>query len=268
MALFTIDGVAVDRIHKALGIDPTTGEIIYVLTQLTEATLEITAESKDMVDKDGTLIKKIYTGKTGTFSATNAFLDANIIAQASGSKKEVATAAAKIKAPVVHDVKNTPDNTSVVIDGLIEDTVKIIGESASGALIDTYTLGTIASATEFVVANDRVTLPVGVDSQVAKFVIIGEREMSEGAKVVNMSDQFPETITLLLQCITIDPCTPNVRRATYIKIPSFQPSPDLTFTLSTDAQLDYTGDIQTAYCAEGGEKVMFECYFPGDDTFE
>lgn len=265
MAQFTVDGVAFDRIHKAVALN-SAGEVLYVLTQLQEATIEITSESRDMVDKDGTLIKRIYTGKSGTFSATNAFLDANIIAQGSGTEKQVATDTNKIKTPFVRDVKRKDNVGSITIEGLDADSVHVVGESASGSMVVEYTKGTIASDTEFVATGNRIQLPTATD--VAKFVIIGEREMSSGAAVVNMSDKFPGTVTLIIQAFTIDPCTPDIRRATYIRIPSFQTSPDHTITLSTEATLDYSGDMQTSYCDENGDKILYEMFFPGDDTVE
>lgn len=46
-------------------LETTGGNPIGVLTQLSEASLEVTAESTDAVDKDGTLIKRFWRGKTG-----------------------------------------------------------------------------------------------------------------------------------------------------------------------------------------------------------
>ena len=46
-----------------MSMDDTT--LYYVLTQLQDATVDISAESKESRDKDGTLIKKFWTGKSG-----------------------------------------------------------------------------------------------------------------------------------------------------------------------------------------------------------
>ncbi len=56
--------IIVDRIQMAY-MEETNGTPIGTLTQLSEATLEVTAESTDAVDKDGTLIKRFWRGKTG-----------------------------------------------------------------------------------------------------------------------------------------------------------------------------------------------------------
>ena len=60
-----------DKIYKEIlyfyAEDLSTELPLYVLTQLSEATVEITAESTEVKDKNGNLIKKIWKGKSGTF---------------------------------------------------------------------------------------------------------------------------------------------------------------------------------------------------------
>lgn len=58
---FKIDDIIVDRIQVGY-METTDGVPIGTLTQLSEATLEVTAESTDAVDKNGTLIKRFWRG--------------------------------------------------------------------------------------------------------------------------------------------------------------------------------------------------------------
>ena len=44
--------------------------------------------------------------------------------------------------------------------------------------------------------------------------------------------------------ILIEPCTADTLRAGYLVLPSFQVSPEVSIGLTTDATLDYTGDLQ------------------------
>ena len=85
---FALGDVIVDRIQFGWA-EKFDGTPIYVLTQLSEGSLEITAESKDAVDKDGTLIKRFWQGKTGTFTATNAMINLSMLASNSGVDPEV-----------------------------------------------------------------------------------------------------------------------------------------------------------------------------------
>ena len=66
---FQLDDIIIDRIQYgvAMSMDDTT--LYYVLTQLQDATVDISADSKEARDKDGTLIKKFWTGKSGKLIA-------------------------------------------------------------------------------------------------------------------------------------------------------------------------------------------------------
>ena len=78
-----------DKIYKEILYfyteDLTTENPLYVLTQLNGASVEITAESTEVNDKNGNLVKKIWKSKAGSFSATNAFVNMNVISASSGS---------------------------------------------------------------------------------------------------------------------------------------------------------------------------------------
>lgn len=62
--MFKLDDIIIDRIQMAVATDFNDNPL-YTLTQLSEATIDITAESVDAVDRDGVLIKRFWRGKTG-----------------------------------------------------------------------------------------------------------------------------------------------------------------------------------------------------------
>lgn len=66
---FQLDDIVVDRIQYAVAMTMDDTALLYTLTQLQDATVDITAESKESRDKDGTLIKKFWTGKSGKLLA-------------------------------------------------------------------------------------------------------------------------------------------------------------------------------------------------------
>jgi len=48
-------------------------------------------------------------------------------------------------------------------------------------------------------------------------------------------------------------------RAGYIYLPSFQVSPEVEITFSTDGTLDYSGDLQTDYCGSNFYNLRCAC---------
>ena len=172
---FTIDGIVIDRIQMGIA-EKTDGTPLYVLTQLTDATINVTAESKEAKDANGTLIKTFYTGKTGKFTANNAILDFNLMAEASGTPKQVASGSSKIVMPGVKTVK--VGETSVELKGAKEGTVRVIGVSGSGSLVKNYTKDTDASETAFSITGTTLKLPT--DTTPVEFVVKYEREVESG----------------------------------------------------------------------------------------
>ena len=56
---FKIDDFIIDRIQMGIA-EGSDGELLYTLTQLSEATVETTAESTDAVDNTGVLVKRFW----------------------------------------------------------------------------------------------------------------------------------------------------------------------------------------------------------------
>lgn len=236
---FKIDDLIIDSIDTALA---TTFEDVplYTLTQLTEATIDITADSTDAVDKNGTLIKKVWKGKTGTFTASNAMVNLNIIgAMSSEEGYKTASSTDTIVMPKIFTVKQgtltyqLPDYTK-------EASISVAEEANNGAMGKVYTLATAASATEYAVSSTgMLTLPT--DTSADKFIILYKRKVSSGVAITNRADKFPSTVRLYIKALAYDPCTADTLRAVMIYLPSFQVSPEVSVSLSADATIDYSG---------------------------
>lgn len=267
---FKLDDIVIDRIQMATAESTDGSKLYYVLTQLSEATIETTAESKEAKSAEGSLIKKFYQGKAGTFSATNALINLNVISAASGSEKIVGSAEKKVVMPKICIVKKgekTLDLTNAIIEGgkVKQITVNALGNN--GAMGRAYALSTgEASDTEYkiVVTGDSAVLTLPTDSDADKFVVKYTREEANAVKIQNLSDKFPSTVKLTLKALAVDPCQPDVVKACYIILPSFQVSPELSITLSTEGTIDYKGDLQIPYCA--ADKELYSIIMCEDDA--
>lgn len=257
---FTIDGIIIDRIQMGIAED-FSNNILYTLTQLKDASVSIKSDSKDALDATGTLIKRFPTSKSGEFSATNAYLDFNIMAASSGSPKLVATAENPIETVSIKILKS--NEKTIALPNLVEGSVSVVGIAGNGTKVADYSKDTAASSTAFSVAGDTITLPTTPAPEVNQFVVRYKRLMQNGVKVVNRADQFPGTIRLTLKVLAVDPCNADTVRSAYIVFPSFQVSPDVDFTINTDSGIPFNGVLQADFC--GGDKVLYEMYFAEDD---
>lgn len=185
-------------------------------------------------------------------------INTNVIGAMSGQGRGVATASNPIVMPAIKIVKagtvsvslNSQDSTDNVTSTYIADSAKVVGMANNGAMSTTTyspTTGDV-SANTFKVVNGVITLPTaGTDGQFLddQFVIMYNRTVTSGYEIVNRSDKYPQTVKLLLKVLYVDPCSADTLRSGLVLLPSFQVSPELEITFSTDGTLDYSGDLQT-----------------------
>lgn len=152
---FRLGDIIVKDILYGLASNISTGDPLYVLTQLSEAQIAVTAESNDVTDKDGNIVLRNYRAKQGEFTATNAFLNANVIA-AAGASTDLATSNNVLVAPKIIKV-NASDGTAVLED-VVSGSITVNQYYGDGALGTSYELGTTASDTEFAVTTGSTTI--------------------------------------------------------------------------------------------------------------
>ena len=258
---FKLDDIIIDRIQYGVA-ETFDGELLYTLTQLADATIDITAESKDAVDSTGTLIKRFYQGKSGEFTANNAMLNLNILGAASGEGKISATATAAIAMPKIITVKA---GETVTLTNFVDGTVTVNALGTNGAMGTSYVKAATASATEFGLTTAGVLTPP-TDANETQYIVKYTRNVTSGVAIKNKADKFPGTVKLTLKALAVDPCSADTLRAVYIVLPSFQVSPEVSLNLTTDAQMEYKGTLQVDYCS--ADKSLYEIYFAEEDEEE
>lgn len=257
---FKLDDIIIDRIQMAVAED-FDGNLLYTLTQLADATINITAESKDAVDAQGTLIKRFYQGKQGEFTANNAMLNLNIVGAASGEGKVIVSADAAVTSKAMPKIITVKAGATVELKNYVEGTVVVNALSTNGAMGKAYSL----EDGDFSISEDGVLTPPA-DENETQYVVKYERNVTEGAYIINKADKFPGTVRLTLKALCVDPCSADTLRACYIVLPSFQVSPEVEISLTTDGQLSYTGALQVDYCS--ADKALYEIYIAADDEEE
>ena len=274
MANFRLGDFAFDRMISATA--EAKGDIQYVLSQLQNATIEVSAEAKEIKDKDGNLIRKIYSSKTGTFTAPNAMLNANVMNAGSGNELEVASATNPINMPKIIYVK--AGETATLTD-FVEGTVKVKAVFGNGASGDSYAQATTASETEFGLAADGTLTPPaytltesdpGYDAEAkaafpTKFLVKYYRTKTTGVALRNSADKFPDAVELTIKAVYVAPCEEGVKAA-YIYLPALNVDPNVSISTESDTTIDYKGDLAVDMCADN--KDLYVIYFPDEDEDE
>ncbi len=238
-------------------------ELLYTLDQLSSASIEITAESTDITDKKGNVVRRIYRSKTGNFTANNAFLHPAIMNAASGSDIEKATDENAIRMPRILSLNA---GETVDVSDAVEGTIHVMGLFGNGANDVEITQGTEAVIGEtFALVDGKLTVPASAEDAPTSYVIRYERDVKSGMKLSNMADKFPNTVHMTFLCSYVDPCSDELKPC-YVYIPSFMPDPSVTINLDAENQeMSFNGTLQMDYCS-GKNKILYIIYYPDEDV--
>lgn len=195
-------------------------------------------------------------------------LNLNVMAQMSGTTKKDASVGADASyfsaVPGLKIVKIAA-NATATLPGYVDGSAKVNYLYNNGTLGDTvaanaYTIVTASGVTTF-------TAPAEAPStDVDRVIVRYNRTATSGVAVKNSAEKFPDTIRLILKVLIVDPCDASQLRAAYIDIPSFQPSPEVSISFTTDGTIDLSGDLQVNYCSSDNE--LYSIYVLEDDEEE
>lgn len=246
---FTIDEVLY-LVNESLA-----GELIFTADELSSAQIEISAESTDVTDKNGNIVRTKYRAKTGTFSATNAMLHPALMNASSGSELENASATNLITMPRIVVVEA---GASVDISDNIAGTIKAIGLFGNGANGDPLSATDIAAC----MSGGIFTAPAAGTGLPIQYLVKYERNVESGIKLINDAEKFPEATKTTLKCSYIDPC--GDLNMCYVVLPRtvFDPSMTLSFDVE-NVTLDISASLNIDYCAT--TKGLYYIYFPESD---
>lgn len=264
MANLNLSNFIVDRVISGVGYR-SDDSVLFKLDQCQNTSITCGSESTDIVDNVGSPIMTLYRSKTCEISGENAILDFNLTAVQMGTEKTVATEGATILAPAqevfeakagTYTLKNTPVAAPAFLYSLNNDS----------SLGEKYALGTAASATEFAVEGDVVTLPTGIADGTQMFVSY-EYNAASGVEIVNSAKNFPKSCKLVLRVLGYNPCNKDNKLGAYIIFNSFEMSPDFDLSLNAGEAQSWSGRASQDYCTKDKRLMSIIVVDEDDETF-
>lgn len=260
---FDMNNFVVDRVLRGIMLSHTDGSVLFSINQITDPQLTVSSESADAVDALGVPIQTFYRAKNCEFSAQNALFDMNLMAVQSGTTKKVAAKGATVRTPAFETIDIDGTATTYTLKHTpAEDITKIYMLNADSTLGTVYNVATAASATEFAITDNKITLPTGLAKDSQLFVIY-EYEAENAVSVVNSAQNFPTGGKFIMEVLGTDVCDSTQLIYAYLVFPNFKLSPDFDWTISTDSQHGFSGKAQQEYCSR--DKRLFQLVIPGDD---
>lgn len=257
---FSLNNFLIDRVRRGTMFSDTTGEALWSITQIKDASLNMTSETSDATDAIGNVITQFDRSKNAEFSGTNALWDLGLSAAQFGSDKQVATATKTIRTPAYEQlvVSGGKIVLSHVPAGTTGAEIKYIyALNSDSTLGEKYIVGTAVSATEFTIdaATRTINTPTGVTGNIAVFY---EYDAEEAVMLQNNASEFPKAGKFMLEVIGKDTCDKTATYVAYIVFPNAKLKTDMDLSFSTDGGHPFSMQMMQDYCDL--EKRLFNIY--------
>lgn len=257
---FNLNNFVIDRVRRGTMFSDTTGEALWSITQIKDASLTMSSETADATDALGNIITQFDRSKNAEFSGTNALWDLGLSAAQFGHDKEIASAENKIRVPMYEQL--TVSGGKVVLKNVPAGTtgaeIKYIYALNSDSTLGTrYSIGTSVSNTEFTLdaVTKTITVPTGVTGNIAVFY---EYDSENAIMLQNNASEFPKAGKFMLEVIGKDTCDKTATYVAYVVFPNakLKTEGDLPFT--TDGGHAFSMQMMQDYCDL--EKKLFNIY--------
>ena len=256
MAIATFDNLVIDRVVDGWFESKSTGDVLAVLDQISNFSINTTSESKDKTDAQGALLKRYFTSKSVEISGENATFSLNLFATQNGVSKVTGTS---VRMPRIYLASKpvAPATTITLPEAPIAGTFQLYGTSDNGN-VDVDKKYTAATGTEpepgentYVLSGTTLTLPTNATDQVQ---IKYERTVQAGttaARVDVQGDRFPKECKATFRVLCSDLCESEEVLALYIVFEKFQLSPDFDWTVDTESTQNFNATAFKDYCGKG-----------------
>lgn len=250
---FNKNELILDRVRSLTYHDLSTGELLMRMTSLEDVTLNCTAEGDEVTDAVGALITTIYRAKKATLSGSNSLISLDLAAIQYGAKKEVGTEQNKIKAHTYEIL--TIQGGKVTLKNEPADALKYIYSINNNEVGTSYTAGTSASQTEFVISGKQITVPTGLTGKV---YVEYTYETDKAVRVKNSASNFPEAGSVVIYAYFKDICNENLVYSGQIICPKAKINPEsIELALNSTGKHAFEFSMMKDYCAEDGDDELF-----------
>lgn len=252
MAITNFDNLVIDRVVDGWFESKSTGDVLAVLDQISNFSINTTSETKDKTDAQGALLKRYFTSKSVEISGENATFSLNLFATQNGVSKVTGTS---VVMPRIF-IADKGNGTITLPEAPNAGTFKLYGTSANGN-VDVEKKYTPATGETpepgvdtYVLSGTTLKLPTNATDTVQ---IKYERNVGAditAARVNVQGDKFPKECKATFRVLCSDLCQSEEVVALYVVFEKFQMSPDFDWTVDTESTQNFSATAFKDYCAK------------------
>ena len=253
--------LVIERVEDVTAIDPTTDELMFILDEPTQGSLESAMETVWAEGKGGRRLYGIDRNKTARFTCSNGYLVVSALQSQVGGSVEWLDPDNNIVAEVPVVEYCQPDATGKFNLQYTPVTNSLV--YVYEALPDLTQSDVKYDFSEFTLSNKQVTLPAGAD-RTKTYIAIYDRAATAGAVITNESDTFAGYAKVIYTILCHDVCDMNKKIYTKLVFPNAKIDGNFTLDISGDAIVQELAiDAQADVCSV--DKVYWRWFICGEE---
>lgn len=207
---FTSD-LTITELDEIRAYDITTGDYLFTLDELQDATIANSEDRVDITGKNGRLLNSLKRNKSVTISGTNGLINSALLGMQLGNAESVdeTTVIDWVEDGVAVDTGATSASTTYTAFGAEGSEINAIyHKKADGTLGTKLTQGATATAgTKFTYnpTSKAITFASGEFTEAGEIVIFYKRQI-KGTVVKNISDKYSKKVTMYIDATGEDKC--------------------------------------------------------------
>lgn len=213
----SLENLVLDSFDRLIAKDISTGDLLFMMDQIKDGTLENASDSVEMTGKQGALLSVLERNKNATFTCNNAYLVSGALAAQTGSDVVDAGEEMKLTVPDFIRIKMTTattcvlPNTPVGAEGAeVKYVWKVNPDGSQGQKFEV--VADTPAAGKFTVEAETKTLTFFAGDLTAddEIYVDYQYEVSEGRLISNVSDKFGKTVYLMVDVQFRDKCDNSI----------------------------------------------------------
>lgn len=244
------NNIIIDRVLGGYMFSRSTNELLWKLTQITNPSLNCSAETVDVVDAIGAPIMTLDRAKTAELSGENAQFDLALAGAQMGSEKVVASGEAKIKMPMFEEFVLSNSQKEINLKYEPVGVIPFIYTLTNNSSINKkFKKGAEANATDFTHTENqkKITLPTGLaDGTVVQ--VYYEYESETGAMIENRADKYPVAGKFVMDILGCDVCDQAQKMRIRVVMDNAKLTSDVDMAFTTEGTHPFTIKAMQNYC--------------------
>lgn len=216
-----INDLAITSIETITGFDIVTGDYIFTLDELQNATIGHTEEKQDVLGKQGRKITSLKRNKAVTISGTNGLISGGLLEMQTGGQFE--SKQTEVLWTDYLTVSGDAATTNYLAVGTVGNEIEAVyAKNPDGTLATKLTQDATAGEGTFAYApaSKAITFNAGQFEEGADIVVMYKRTI-QASVLENFSDKYSKVSTLYVDAIAEDKCANLFRVQFFIPKASF-----------------------------------------------